>query len=146
MLILNLYIFYGGSYTCVSFDATKGSRPYPSYNAKHQINVMFLTHPPTYDNVKRCSLHLEKVYMPLQHNVKGLLFKPIHPSITLIWRFAWVWMALQSRYYNFNFCVIRFSTLNKNRLQLSKSNHLHVFNEISSWSRFSMKSLWFFKI
>ena len=31
---------------------TKGSRPYPGDNEKRQFDVMFLTHPPTYDNVK----------------------------------------------------------------------------------------------
>ena len=68
---------------------TNDSRPYPGDNTKHRIDVMFLTHPPiTYDNVKCCSLHLKKVYMSLQHNVKGLLFKPIHPSITSILRFV----------------------------------------------------------
>ena len=34
--------------------------PYPSENAKRQIDVMFLTHPHTYQNVKRRSLRLEK--------------------------------------------------------------------------------------
>ena len=49
--------------TC-AFD--KGSRPYQSDNAQCQSDVMFLNHPPTYHNVERCSLHLEKVYMSLQ--------------------------------------------------------------------------------
>ena len=31
---------------------SKGSRPYPSDNAKRQFDVMSLTHPPTYYNVK----------------------------------------------------------------------------------------------
>ena len=62
----------------------KGSRPYPSDNVKRQSDVMFLTHPPTYENVKRCSPHLEKVYMSLQHNVKGLLLKHTNPPIKSI--------------------------------------------------------------
>ena len=68
--------------------AYKGSRPYQSDNSKCQIDVMFLTLPPTYGNIRRCSLYLENVYMLLLHNVKGLLFKPTHPLITSIWRFA----------------------------------------------------------
>ena len=49
-------------------------------NAKRQIDVMFLTHPPTYENVQRSSLHL----MLLQHNIKELLFKPNNLLITSI--------------------------------------------------------------
>ena len=37
------------------------------------------THPPTYDIVKRRFLYLEKVYMFLQHKVKGPLLKLTHP-------------------------------------------------------------------
>ena len=60
----------------------RGSRPYPSNNAKRQFDVICLTRPSTYYNVKRCYLlHLEKVYMLLQYTVKGLLFKPTLPSI-----------------------------------------------------------------
>ena len=41
----------------------KMSPQYPSENAKCEIGFMFLTHQPTYDNVKRRFLCLEKAYM-----------------------------------------------------------------------------------
>ena len=43
----NFKIMLPGNEICISY---KESGPYPSGNAKPQIDVMFLRHSPTYDN------------------------------------------------------------------------------------------------
>ena len=44
-----------------NFYDSKGSCPHPYDNAKRQIDIMSLNQPPSYDNIKRCPLHLKKV-------------------------------------------------------------------------------------
>ena len=51
------------------------------------ILCFWLSYPLTYDKVNHCSLHLEKVYISLQHNFKGLLFKTTCSLLTSIWSF-----------------------------------------------------------
>ena len=56
-------------------------------NAKRQIDVIFLTHPPTKITssvVMNGYLAVKNVDMSFQHNVKGVNFKPTHPLITSI--------------------------------------------------------------
>ena len=53
-------------------------------------NWRYVFDPPTHPPMKTSSvvLHLEKVYISLQHKVKGLLLKHTNPPIKSIWRFA----------------------------------------------------------
>ena len=71
----------GNAYVGLHRDCNE-SRPYPSDNAKCQIDVMFLTHPPSYDNVKLTRTSKDSYSNPPTHNV-NLTFCVI----------TWVWKA-----------------------------------------------------
>ena len=56
-------------------------------NAKYQIDVIFLTHPPTKITssvVMNGYLAVKNVDISFQHNLRGVIVKPTHPPITSI--------------------------------------------------------------